>query len=227
MNAGSLITLYNENAQGLLHPKETARTFAASLTRRIAQNSGLDAAEKASEGQNAELAQSLANKRDNLQKLESALTGTVSYVTEKFGEKAGTAMMGAVYKSLNEGEITEEALGSAFLEVTRLLDKNFGTDAGDEFISYLNGNLNESLNDYFENGANEEFLVVTSKVGLGDLAKVAAGESSAAEMAKQYTNSILSLLEQAREKAPEDEAELGYGVLAQQKKTGVLMDSMV
>ena len=186
--SGLFSSLSTAGQKSLLHPSETAGTFASDIMRRVG-NATTDEAATAAVPGDAE--KKLAQKNQ----LESALAGTVNYMADTFGEKAGTAMMALVYKRIGDGEVTEESLGNAFLDVTRFIDNNFGTDKGDAFIDHLNGTLNDSLNAYFDNGVTERFLAVTVPVS-----SLASGVTSdmAADISKKAADSILALLEAVR-----------------------------
>lgn len=209
---GGLSTEYGFNASS------TASTFAASLRSRITTPPASESTATAESSTEAQL-----QKQAQLDKLESSLTGTVNFIAEKHGEKAGTAMMGIMLKSLGDSEITEEALGKAFLDVTRFIDKNFGTDAGDDFLKHLNGNLNNSLNAYFENGLNEQFFAVTTKLGVNG-GTVSNSEVSA-DIFKQFTDSIKQLLEDATKQREEEKATATSGVAGQYGQSAALAES--
>lgn len=100
-------------------------------------------------------------------RLESALAGTVGYMTDKYGDKAGTAMMGLMAKSLGDGEVDEASFSKALLQVVKFVDQNFGTDEGDALIKHLNGSLNDSINAFFDNGKDELFMVKTTPISAG------------------------------------------------------------
>ena len=175
-------------------PGEATSTFASDITRRISAGYGLPATPSTDEA-NANLSVEQSEKLGQLEKLEKALSDTVAYMTDKHGEKAGIAMMAIIYKCIGEGEINEESLGRAFLGVTGLIDRNFGVEAGDSFMEHLNGNLNDSINAFFDNGKSEMFYAVTTKAGSPDSISV-SGLSSA--LAEQVKASILEIIEQNR-----------------------------
>lgn len=124
---------------------DTSATFAADIMRRI-----------------GELDEDSSRNAENAQRLENSLTGTLESVSARYGKRAATAVMGAVYKSIGDGPVTEENLGNGFLEAIRLVDKNFGVAEGDKFMAGLNKDLNQSLNEFFDNGRNETFFAVNS-----------------------------------------------------------------
>ena len=204
-------------------------SFAYDLTRRISQSKGLDgvnAAQDASAAQvDDEQAAALAAKQSELEKLESALSSTVAYMKEKHGDQAASAMIGLVYKRLGDGDINEETLGNAFLDVTRFIDKNFGTGAGDDFMAHLNGSLNDSMNTFFDNGLNETFMVAPASSGGGGGADTAG---MLEEITKQYTDAIKEMIEEARVKADEKGVAGAYADPAQNAPMiGVMKDIIV
>lgn len=209
-------------------------SFAYDLTKRISQGMGLDATQEAKGAKDAasatpemdaEQAAAQEKKQGQLQKLESALADTVAYMKDKHGDQAASAMIGLVYKRLGDGEINEQTLGEAFLDVTRFIDKNFGTDSGDAFMSHLNGNLNNSLNAFFDNGQNETFMVApTSTEGGGGGIDTT---SMLQDITKQYAEAIKEMLEEARAK-PEDSLAGPYAdPMQKDAMLGVMKDVMV
>lgn len=174
-------------------------SFAADVTRRVSQSKGLDAESVQPE---TEAAAQLEEKTAQLRKLESALGGTVAYMADKHGEKAASAMVAIVYKRLGDGEINEQTLGDAFLDVTRFIDANFGTSQGDNFMAHLNGSLNESLNEFFDNGLNETFMVAPTSAEAGGQAVAGLLQ----QLTEQYAEGVKAMLEEARKKAQEEQA---------------------
>lgn len=209
-----------DNQKGF-HASQTFSVFASDLARRISSGSALNGA-GAMQGEDADSGQALQEKQEQLGKLESALSGSVNYLTEKYGEKAGVAMMGLMYKSLGNSDITEDSLGGAFLDVIRFVDKNFGIQAGDEFMAHLNGSLNDSLNDFFENGLSEEFMVVTTYVG-----GPAMEGSPGAQLDEQYAQGILEMLEAARVEHGEEDKNPYIKAADKENLLGVLQDTLV
>lgn len=208
------------------HASQTASVFASDISRRISGTGGTGVDPAVQPEQQA--------RPENLQKLESSLADTVNYMVENHGEQAGTAMMALVYKRLGEGEVTEENLGQALLDVTRFIDKNFGFAAGDGFMEHLNGNLNRSLNEYFDNGLNETFFAVTNgqMPSAGQVAGAdAEGVSALEEVSRQFSDAVLDILEQARQGNENRAEEALYGPegarLAQSRLVGVLREQFV
>ncbi len=155
--------------------------------------------------------------------LEKALADTVSYMADKFGDKAATAMIGLVYKRVGDGAVTEENLGNALLDVVKFVDQNFGIEAGDGLIEHLNGTLNDSLNAYFDNGSNEDFLAVT-KTASGVTVN---GTDLGVSFADSLADSINAILEQyaAMRKKPA-KAQPPYGDLTDPAQAkGILLDA--
>jgi len=104
--------------------------------------------------------------------LSAALTNSVEYVRNTFGDNAGRAVMGIVLGHAGQGPLTEETLGDGFVSALRFIDTNFGTAAGDQAMGFFNGELNQALNGYFQNGKQESFLAVDV-----DSATAAAGQA--------------------------------------------------
>jgi hypothetical protein len=178
-----------------------AESFAADISRRIAAAGKTTGVQKPG----TEIPDDQAaheEKLSRLGKLESALGGTVSYMAAAHGEKAASAMIGLIYKRLGDGEVNEQTLGEAFLDVTRFIDAAFGTDKGDAFMAHLNGNLNTSMNAFFDNGLNESFMVAPAG-GNSGTSGGAGVEGLLAQVSEQYAESIKKMLEEARAKEPD------------------------
>lgn len=166
--------------------------------------------------------------------LSGALSGSVRWVADKFGDAAATAVMGIVYKSIGDGPVTEDALGEGLLDALRFVDRQFGTASGDAFMAQLNGGgLNDALNDYFDNGLSERFLVA----GAGNLADdaVQGAEAAKATLVQQAaddgdggTDAMQSLLDMLREMGVEDATENGgaSGAASGSQAAGTNPDSM-
>jgi hypothetical protein len=97
--------------------------------------------------------------------LKQSLADSIDYVRENFGDEAATAMIGLVSKGMAGGEASEEALGQSLLTVVKFMDRNFGFEGGDKIMAQFNGQLNDSLNRYFENGFEEQFYAVNGPEG--------------------------------------------------------------
>lgn len=92
--------------------------------------------------------------------LAGSLKSTLSWIDERFGRDAMTAAAGMVMGS-TQHEASEETLSNGLVRTLRMIENNFGTEAGNEAIAKFNGTLNDSLNNFFDNGKVEEFLAVT------------------------------------------------------------------
>jgi len=95
--------------------------------------------------------------------LASSLIDSIDYIAQEFGSDAASAAMGIVTAGIGEGEINEDALGNGLLNVIRFMDRNFGIEGGDKVMAQFNGELNDAMNDYFDNGLTEKFYAVTSE----------------------------------------------------------------
>ena len=227
MSINSLLAYSGNSGMGGI-----ASSFASDVTRRISKTQGTEAATNvnAAEAVDTEQTAAQSEKTAQLQKLESALSGTVAYMAETHGEKAASALIGLVYKRIGNGEVNEESLGNAFLDVTRFIDKNFGTDKGDDFLDHLNGSLNDGMNAFFENGLNETFMVAPT--GFEGGAQTGADELLASA-SEQYTESIKTMLEEMRAKSLEDQPSANSPVAAyanpwrENMMQGILADVMV
>ncbi|SBV91020.1 exported hypothetical protein [uncultured delta proteobacterium] len=210
-------------------------SFAYDLTRRVSQSQGLDSAQASrasavtpTDALADEQAAARAEKTGQLQKLESALSGTVAYMADKHGEKAASAMIALVYKRLGDGEINEESLGNAFLDVTRFIDANFGTGAGDNFMAHLNGSLNDSMNAFFDNGLSETFMVAPVSSGEGGAGGSVDAASLLEDIAQQYTDAIKEMLEEMRANPEQSGVAAAYGDPAHKEPMiGVMKDIVV
>ena len=160
-------------AQGGAALHNTADTFAADIARRIGgtamPESAVGNAEVAAEKENSVYGVT----RGDLKALEKALAGMMDKIVEKFGVQAGGVAQALVYKKIGEDEITEENLGNGLLDALKFIDKQFGPEAGDELIAFMNNGINKELNAFFDNGHSEEFYVST------DAADAAAGKAAA------------------------------------------------
>ena len=205
-------------------------SFAYDVTRRIAQSKELGDVQTSknladpSAALDDEQAAAQTEKRAQLQKLEEALSGSVAYMRGKHGEKAANVMIALVYKRLGSEEINEQTLGDAFLDVTRFIDKNFGTSAGDAFMAHLNGSLNDTMNTFFDNGQSEIFMVApTSSSGGGGIDPAGLLEA----LTKEYTEVIKEMLEDARAKPEEGDIASYADPLRKESMLGVMADVMV
>lgn len=212
------------------HARETASTFAGDIGRRIAGKPALLETPEATGS--VEYRNSVATEDRKLAELESSIANSVQYIAQEYGDEAGTAAMAIMYKSFSAGgeeaAITEERLGEAFLDVTRFIDKNFGTEKGDAFLKHLNVTVNEAMNEYFDNGVDEAFF--STDTMLPDmLAKQEGGTGIYMEVehADNQINAVLELIEEQR--ASENQMEGPYAAALQNipAETGLMKDITV
>jgi hypothetical protein len=147
--SGSLLTPSRDAGQD----HKVDATFAAEMVRRIAANyvrpkSGDDTGDG-------------SGKAYDPAALADSMTRTVDFVRDRFGAQAATAFMGVVAAGVGQGAVTEESMGKAMLSGIRMIDSNYGIAAGDELMANLNGDLNNAVNAYFDNGQNEVIYAVT------------------------------------------------------------------
>jgi hypothetical protein len=124
--------------------KDTHRIMAAELVRRLDLNS------VRSEGREDE------GGSDKSKHLALSLQKAFTRVEKDFGHGAATAVMGIFASAVDDGGITEEAVGEAMLDSVRFMDRNFGFAAGDKLMGLFNRDLNRRVNEYFDNGLNEQ-----------------------------------------------------------------------
>lgn len=218
-----------------LSPDKTADVFGADIVRRT---SVAPAAATDTNGTRTDAttgAASTAPTDAERDALSGALSGSVRWVADKFGDAAATAVMGIVYKSIGDGPVTEDALGEGLLNALRFVDRQFGTTSGDAFMAQLNGGgLNDALNDYFDNGLSERFMVA----GAGNLADdaVQGAEAAKATLVQQAakgdgdggSDAMKSLLDMLRKMGVEDATENGgaSGTASGSQAAGTTADSM-
>ncbi len=166
--------------------KDTTATFAADIVSRITPPTTEDL-------QDATLEQF----GEDSASLAGSLQRTVEYVQDRYGTQAGTAVMGMIYNKIGNGEVTEESLGSGLLDSVKFIDRNFGMTEGDSFMSFLNNDLNEEMNTFFDNGLEERFFAASP--GTTSLTQsISTALSTVSDSAgKETADSILSLIEQA------------------------------
>ena len=188
--------------------KQTAAVFAANVIRRA--QTMVEQAEKGNPDTGTASQNPASQETPLRQELEQALSDTVQHISDTFGGKAATAMMGIVYKRLGNEAVTEYSLGQAMLDVTRFIDSSFGIDKGDAFLAHLNGDLNKSLNAFFDNGKNEEFFASSLPVpGTGlnsgptgitvSMGGPAAASTTPADLATDTVKSMLETIAQYRQ----------------------------
>lgn len=139
--ATGLVAAAGDPSQEAQRTHDAATGFATDLTLRISQ--ARDEGDK------------------DTSSLAAALVDAVDYLGDTFGADTADAAMGIVYSRVGDDEITEDSLGKGLLDVIRFVDRNFGFEGGDEVIARFNGDLNDSLNEYFDNGLSEQFYAVT------------------------------------------------------------------
>lgn len=124
--------------------KDVHRIFAQEAVRRLDLNSIRAADDSDDKGQDAS------------KRLQLSLANTITSVERDFGHDAGVAVMGIFTSAIGDGGVGEDALGGAMLDAVRFMDRNFGFAAGDKLMSQFNGGLNKRVNEYFDNGLNEQ-----------------------------------------------------------------------
>lgn len=91
--------------------------------------------------------------------LRHALGQTMDWIRERYGDDTAAATAGMILQSTSSG-VNEDTLGEGLLNSLKFIDRNFGFAAGDEAIAKFNGALNQEINEYFDNGAEELFYAV-------------------------------------------------------------------
>ena len=129
--------------------------------------------------------------RDSSQ-LSASMARAMEFIRSEFGDRAATTTMALVYKGLSKDEITEEQLSQGLLSALSLIDRQFGFAAGDKVIDFFNRDLNQAVNDFFDNGQNEIFFAAEPDANAQSL----AAPELAPEANKETVNSILELLRQ-------------------------------
>ncbi len=126
--------------------------------------------------------------------LAGALANAADFIENKFGHDAATAFKGIVVSGSGD-QITEDSLSNGLLKSIQFIDRNFGFAAGDQVMDHFNSNLNNAMNDYFENGLQEHFFAsdpgATTQVTLKNtMAQVTQ------EFGEETAKGIESLIEQ-------------------------------
>lgn len=138
--------------------------------------------------------------------LEKSLTEAVSFVEDNFGDRAARTFMGVVLKNAGSKPLNEDDLGNALVDGLEFIDRAFGIAAGDKAMSFFNGELNQAINGYFQNGKNESFLAMDMDQASDKLGE-AMGQAISAMMDKFQANAVdpnAMLMDQAKE--DQDEA---------------------
>ncbi|KHK03894.1 hypothetical protein [Desulfovibrio sp. TomC] len=159
-------------------PSSTSEVFASEIMRRISLAETPTTASNAGTGVNFGAAGDL----------QTSLADAVESVRQSHGDAAATAVMGIVIKGVGDGSGGEDALGDALVSALKFIDRNFGVAAGDAAMANFNGALNNSINDFYQNGHLEEFYASDGSSGTGSAIKQAQGvvSSTLAHVAKQY-----------------------------------------
>lgn len=150
--------------------------------------------------------------------LARSLESAVEFVRENFGDQAATATMGLIYKNIGEGDVTEESLSNGLVAALKFIDRNFGIEAGDKTIAFFNKDLNNSLNDFFENGLMEEFYAgpAPGAGAMGGAGHAAAMNAAMTGFAEKFgadnAEEIVNILDAALEEGGMNMASLKEGL---------------
>ena len=170
--------------QGSAALHNTSDAFAADIARRIGGMAMPESAAEKTESAAAPENSIYGITRSDLKALEKALAGMMDKIVEKFGAQAGGVAQALVYKKVGEDEITEDNLAGGLLDALKFIDRQFGPEAGDELIAFMNDGINKELNAFFNNGHNEEFYVSTDATEAAASAAAAGGQMLAGWMNK-------------------------------------------
>ncbi|MBI4806358.1 MAG: hypothetical protein HY795_14080 [Desulfovibrio sp.] len=180
---------------------EAVQGFAHELTRRSAQSATKDGAKRTVEDAG----------------LETAITNAVDFVKDNFGDQAARTVMGIVTNRAGSGPLSEDEIGQGFVDSLEFIDRSFGIAAGDKAMAYFNGELNQAINGYFQNGKDETFLAADVEQATNDLnITVGTALSSLADTFQAgSTDEGASLMDQASEDLQDmlDEAASGSRAL--------------
>ncbi len=179
MNIGATGNTFFNRASGLVIPEislpgDAVQSFAQEIARRSAQT------------------QPGAERSVDQAGLTSAVADAVGYVKDNYGSTAARAVMGLVLGGSPADAVSEDELGQGFVNALKFIDRNFGVAEGDKAMAYFNGNLNHSLNGFFQNGSEEDFLAVDPQAAASGVAQ-AAGSAVGAVMEKFQGGSAQSL----------------------------------
>ncbi|MFZ5425921.1 MAG: hypothetical protein ACOZEN_03015 [Thermodesulfobacteriota bacterium] len=145
--------------------------------------------------------------------LQKAIEGAVGFVEENFGDRAARVFMGIVLKDASGRAMDEGSMGDAFVNGLEFLDRTFGIAAGDKAMAFFNGELNQALNGYFQNGKDESFLAMELDEAQDALGQ-AAGQAISAMMKKFTKNAVdpdSLLMNKAKDDLDASLAETGAG----------------
>ncbi|WP_243367053.1 hypothetical protein [Fundidesulfovibrio soli] len=162
-----------------------------------------DAAKTPASAENAATGSQASNSQPQ-GKLERALEHAVNYVQNHFGDNAARVVMGLVIAKTGGQNVTEESLSEGLVDGLEFIDRTFGTKAGDKAIAFFNGELNKTINNYFQNGQNEEFGVQTvsgAQAALGQATAKATADLQNALAANSGDTSLTDLLPEPGEEA--------------------------
>jgi hypothetical protein len=180
---------------------EAVQGFAHEMARRSAQSVTKDGAKRTVEDAG----------------LETAITNAVGFVKDNFGDQAARTVMGIVTNRAGSGALSEDEIGQGFVDSLEFIDRSFGIAAGDKAMAYFNGELNQAINGYFQNGKDETFLTADVEQATNDL-NVTVGTAVSSLADKFQAGSAdagASLMDQASEDLEDmlDEAASGSRAL--------------
>lgn len=167
--------------------EDTSSVFAADIVSRISSTTP-------TQPQDADVQAPAAK---DTSELADSLQRTVSYVQDRYGKEAATAVMGMMYKRIGNGEVSEKALGDGLLDSVKFIDRNFGMSEGDSFMSVLNDDLNAEMNDYFDNGLEERFFAASPGTTSLKQSFSTALATVTETVGQDAADGILSILDQA------------------------------
>lgn len=144
--------------------------------------------------------------------LKKSLADVIDYVREKHGDTAATVVMGIVEKGVGDGTGGEDALGDALVSSLKFIDRSFGIASGDAAIAKFNGALNDSVNNYFQNGKSEIFH---------------ASDGTGTEAAGQVQSVLATALDAVSERFGDQTSQAISDLVTESlKKTGVNRDGL-
>lgn len=149
----------------------------------------------------AALTEAPENRTTTDEALEKSITEAVSFVEDNFGDRAARTFMGVVLQNAGSKPLGEDDLGNALVDGLEFIDRAFGIAAGDKAMAFFNGDLNQAINGYFQNGKNESFLAMDVDQASDKLGE-AMGQAVSAMMDKFQAKSVdpnAMLMDQAKE----------------------------
>ncbi|TIH11704.1 hypothetical protein D0S45_19480 [Marinifilum sp. JC120] len=129
--------------------------------------------------------------------LAGALANAADFIEGKFGHEAATAFKGIVIANSGD-QITEDSLSNGLLKSIQFIDRNFGFAAGDQVMDNFNSNLNNTMNEYFENGLQEHFFAASPDSGVQTTLKNTFAQVSQ-QFGEDTAENIKSLIEEVLE----------------------------